>query len=59
MRGIMEKVLSGSGYTQVKSFSNGADAWEALQTSVNDALNPLFDVVITDIEMPQMDGLAH
>ena len=57
MRGIMEKVLSGSGYTQVKSFTNGADAWQALQKSGNDA-QPAFDIIITDIEMPQMDGLA-
>jgi len=57
MRSIMEKVLSNSGYTQFKSFTNGADAWQALQASGDDA-QPSFDVVITDIEMPQMDGLA-
>ena len=57
MRGIMEKVLTGSGYTQLTSFSNGADAWKALQESGTDE-HPAFDVVVTDIEMPQMDGLA-
>ena len=52
MRSIMEKVLSNSGYTQFKSFTNGADAWQALQASGSDAPPP-FDVIVTDIEMPQ------
>ncbi len=53
IRGIMERVLASSGYQQVHSFTNGADAWRALQSPDVD-----FDVIITDIEMPQMDGLA-
>ncbi|MCC7407342.1 MAG: chemotaxis protein CheV [Phycisphaeraceae bacterium] len=52
IRGIMERVLRQSGYTQVRAFSNGQDAWAALNQPGGNA-----DVVITDIEMPRVDGL--
>lgn len=56
IRGIMETVLKASGYTQIQSFTNGADAWRALEASPDGS--PAADVVVSDIEMPQMDGLA-
>ncbi|MCC7146887.1 MAG: chemotaxis protein CheV [Phycisphaeraceae bacterium] len=52
IRGIMERVLKQSGYSKVQSFSNGLDAWTALQGAKEDEV-----VVITDVEMPRMDGL--
>jgi two-component system, chemotaxis family, chemotaxis protein CheV len=56
IRNIMLNVLTGSGYTNVTAFNNGRDCWEAILASTNgEGVKP--DILITDIEMPQMDGL--
>lgn len=57
IRTRVQEVLANSGFCQVSSFSNGYDAWKALQTSADDPENA-FNVIISDIEMPRMDGLA-
>lgn len=49
--------LSKAGYTNVISFSNGQEAWNYISNIPHD--NELRDhiaLLITDIEMPQMDG---
>ncbi|NVK30645.1 MAG: chemotaxis protein CheV [Gammaproteobacteria bacterium] len=48
--------LRTSGYTNLTAFSNGAECWEMIQNDLKQGLKP--DVVVTDIEMPLMDGLA-
>jgi len=56
IRNIMQNVLTQSGYTNVSAFSNGQDCWDAIQASVRgERTKP--NILITDIEMPQMDGL--
>lgn len=56
IRNIMYNVLTNSGYTKVTAFSNGQDCWEAiLAGSKGQGVSP--DILITDIEMPLMDGL--
>ncbi len=57
IRRRMVDTLVRSGYTQIQAYTNGADAWQALNASITEA-DGAFDLVITDIEMPQMDGLA-
>ncbi len=54
---LMHKVLTGSGYEQTKLYRNGFDAWSAIEHAVAQG-EPLPDLVVSDIEMPQMDGLA-
>lgn len=57
IRDIMQKVLTTSGYTQISLFKNGQECWDAVQASVKgERAKP--DMLISDIEMPQMDGLA-
>ncbi len=57
IRNIMKNVLSNSGYSNVTAFNNGQDCWDAIQASVRgERTKP--DILVTDIEMPQMDGLA-
>lgn len=56
IREIMRSVLINSGYTAVQAFSNGADAWAAIEAAAQTDEKP--DIVVTDIEMPMMDGLA-
>ncbi len=53
------EALHTSGYANVSKFDNGQEAWDYLSSIKNDETGELsesVDVVITDIEMPQMDG---
>lgn len=58
IREIMKTVLNNSGYTRVEAFTNGADAWEALRTAAEGGGSGARYLLVTDIEMPRMDGLA-
>ena len=53
---MIEESLRKSGYDNVTMFSNGQDLWEFLKDTPEDQLVEKVGVVITDIEMPQMDG---
>jgi two-component system, chemotaxis family, chemotaxis protein CheV len=53
MRQVIRKIFSESGYEQLHVVSNGEEAWKALNT-----IGPAVRCVISDIEMPRMDGLA-
>lgn len=55
--GLMIDLLHNSGYTQAKLFRNGGLAWEAL-SELKKTGEPLPELLVSDIEMPQMDGLA-
>lgn len=61
VRGITEDILHNSGYLQVDAFENGEDAYAFLQKRLHekdyDGHGP-YDLVLTDIEMPKMDGLT-
>ncbi len=51
--------LNQAGYVNVKKFDNGQEAWDYLESIRDEASGNLLekvDLVITDIEMPQMDG---
>jgi len=54
---LMIELLHNSGYTQAQLFRNGGQAWDALNTLIK-AGQPLPQLLVSDIEMPQMDGLA-
>lgn len=56
VRGLVQSTLVNSGYTRIRAFSDGLQAWNAIESSVETGDLP--DLVLTDIEMPQMDGLA-
>ncbi len=64
IRAGMERVLQDAGYTQIRSFVNGEDCFLEIQNMVNAAkASGTFpridlDLLISDIEMPQMDGLT-
>lgn len=58
LRDLLVDTLHKSGYEFVRDFNNGKSAYEYLQT-LKDANGPITDnvnMVISDIEMPQMDG---
>ncbi len=54
---MIQKALNDSGYKNIKMHPNGAELWASLlKSSENGTLGKDVKVVITDIEMPQMDG---
>ncbi|ORT98988.1 Chemotaxis protein CheV [Anaerovibrio sp. JC8] len=58
LRELLVSTLHESGYRYVRDFNNGADAWKYLSEGI-DKDAPIEDqvrVIISDIEMPQMDG---
>jgi two-component system chemotaxis response regulator CheV len=50
------RVLSKGGYQTVTLATDGQDAWDKLQARREEPNGP-FDLVLSDIEMPRMDGL--
>jgi two-component system chemotaxis response regulator CheV len=53
---MIEEALHKSGYVNTRMFSNGQELWEYLRTVRGENLDRKVALVITDIEMPQMDG---
>lgn len=52
LRHLLEDTLYEAGYTDLYFTSDGKQAWDSL----NESTHPAFDLIITDIEMPSMDG---
>src|SRR5699024_2770115 len=50
--------LEEAGYSNIRFFENGKEAWEYLESVKTEQDNPEEKVhlVLTDLEMPQMDG---
>lgn len=54
---LVEQSLNKAGYSNIKKFNNGQEAWDYLQSIRQDSdLDKKASLIITDIEMPQMDG---
>lgn len=54
---LMKEALTRAGYTNLHLFSNGQELWDALQELRGQGdVREAAALVITDIEMPQMDG---
>ena len=54
---MIDDALSRAGFTDVKNFNNGQEAWDYLRSIRHDSdLYDKVNLVITDIEMPEMDG---
>src|SRR6056297_2831053 len=63
IRAGIEKVLKGSNYTDIQVFVDGQDCYDRLQelrqqVTAGEKLGDLLNLLITDIEMPRMDGLT-
>ena len=54
---MIKQALTKAGYTNLKMFANGQELWDALQQwKEEEDPRPNVSLVITDLEMPQMDG---
>lgn len=59
LRQLLIDTLSEAGYNNIRVFENGKEAWNYLSgLSEDESIDPKdqVDLIITDIEMPQMDG---
>lgn len=57
LRKLIHDCLEKAGYTNINSVVNGQEAWETLcNAKANGSVDQVAKCVITDIEMPQMDG---
>jgi two-component system chemotaxis response regulator CheV len=58
LRELLEATLRNAGYKNLIAHDNGKSAWEALErlAAQRDPIEKHVQLVITDIEMPQMDG---
>ncbi len=56
LRKSLSKILNKSGYENLTIASDGKQAWDILNERRHEK-NGAFDIILTDIEMPQMDGL--
>lgn len=58
LRKLLSDTLSEAGYEEVEFFENGADAFNYLESLVEGThdIQQSVQLVITDVEMPQMDG---
>ncbi len=59
IREAVGNTLRGSGYTQLQCFENGEQAWDWIQRRWQETqrLDEVADLLIADVEMPQIDGL--
>lgn len=59
VREAVIRTLQSSGYRQLRVFVNGHEAWQWLegQAKTNTNLADFADLLISDVEMPQVDGL--
>ncbi len=54
---MIDDSLQRAGFTNIKNFNNGKEAWDYLASVRSDSdLYDKVNLVITDIEMPEMDG---
>ena len=63
IRAGIEKVLKGSNYSNLKVFVDGQDCYDQIlqikeRVENGEQLSDLLNLLITDIEMPKMDGLT-
>ncbi|MBN1910538.1 MAG: chemotaxis protein CheW [Pirellulales bacterium] len=58
VREAIGTTLRASGYTDLLMFDNGAEAWAWLEAQVagKKSIEDITDLVISDVEMPQVDG---
>jgi len=52
----MFDALKSTGFTNITPFYNGKDAWNFIQSLKGGDLKRTLGAIISDIEMPQMDG---
>jgi len=53
---MISDALKKAGYVNLRMFPNGQELWDALKALPKEEIDEQVAIIITDIEMPQMDG---
>lgn len=53
---MIREALTKAGYSNITKFDNGQEAWNYLSSISEEELEKKVSILITDIEMPKMDG---
>jgi len=53
---MISDALKKAGYVNLRMFPNGQELWDALKALPKEEIEQQVSLIITDIEMPQMDG---
>ena len=54
---MIDDSLQTAGFTNISNFNNGQEAWDYLDSIRHDSdLFEKVNLIVTDIEMPEMDG---
>lgn len=59
LRALLKETLTEAGYERLTFFENGKEAWDYVEHLAQDqtiSIEEEIDLIVTDIEMPQMDG---
>lgn len=57
VRGAMMKILTSLGFNDLTEATDGNDAWFQIKAEFEGEEKEQFDLVISDMEMPEMSGL--
>lgn len=57
MRKSLMRIMQAYGYKNINACNDGQDGWQYLQEHIEDENGPC-DIIVTDIEMPRMDGIT-
>lgn len=53
---MIQEALKRAGYTNVRMYPNGSELWQTLEGYDEERVDQEVSLIITDLEMPQMDG---
>lgn len=57
IRGAMKQILVGLGLTDITEAIDGEDAWQLLNEKSEQQGGPIYELIVSDMEMPKMTGL--
>lgn len=57
IRSAMESILIDLGFKDITQAIDGEDAWDKIETQKTSEGDSLFDLIVSDLEMPKMSGL--
>ncbi len=57
IRSSMKTILTGLGFNDITEAIDGNDAWFKLKAEFQDKKPDIYDLIISDLEMPEMSGL--
>jgi two-component system chemotaxis response regulator CheY len=57
IRSAMKKILGNFGFSDIAEAVDGEDAWYQINTAFKKGSDHMFELIVSDLEMPNMSGL--